>query len=271
MKYLRLAKILSNVKDCEAVEFERLTFNGGENHIKIHGSHVAVTIECLAKSADNVMELLMAVDALRRSGTQWISLFLPYVPYARQDRVMVPGEPLSVKVFCDMINALNLKAVYTLDNHSGVATALLNKCVEVDYLPLLDGIARDCILISPDAGSEKKVAKAAKRFGLDIVTCSKVRQPSTGKIIDTRVNTSDLHGKDCLIIDDICDGGRTFIEIARRLATMNPGRIDLYVSHGIFSRGIEPFHENFNTLYTANLFNHKLKDVESLPITKEML
>lgn len=258
MQYLRLHSILEDVLDCETIEFERLHFNGGENHIKLLSPIKGrVTIEAKLINSDYVMELLLATDALKRAGAQEIYLLAPYIPYGRQDRVMVPGEPLSIKVFANLINAQNYKAVYTLDNHSEVTTALIDRCVEINNHRIiarfiLQGL-EDVLFISPDAGSYKKISKLGVKYGREVVQASKIRDVRTGVITGTRVYADDLGGRTCLIIDDICDGGRTFIELARVLKEKNAGRIILYVSHGIFSHGVDSF-TDIDSIVTTNCF-----------------
>jgi len=109
-------------------------------------------------------------------------------------------------------------------------------------------------LVSPDAGSNKKIFDLAKSIGYDgeIIRCDKLRDISTGKIIETIVYHDDLCGKDAIIVDDILDGGKTFIEIAKVLKQKNVGKIYLIVTHGIFSNGYAELGEYFEQIYTTN-------------------
>lgn len=271
MKYLRLAEILDDVTPEESLDFERLLFNGGENHIKIQKGVERVTIETCLKNSDYVMELFMATDAIRRLGAKQINLLMPYVPYARQDRVMVFGEPLSIKVFTDIINAQGYDNVYTLDNHSSVTTALLKNCREISTDRIMSELLVGGVcLVSPDAGATKKTLQIAA--GVErIVQCSKVRNPIDGTILHTAVHCDDLQGQDCYIVDDICDGGRTFVEIAKVLKTKNPGKITLYVSHGIFSRGVSCFEGLIDEIATTIPFNKrtvKRDKIRVIPLKK---
>ena len=215
-------------------------------------------------SSDDVMALLMIKDALDHAYPHAKGrLFLPYVPYARQDRVCNHGEALSIKVFANLINSMNFDRVTTLDNHSDVATALINNCYNMHCKDLI-GSGSDflmsllktpgCVLVSPDAGSNKKVLDVAKEFGgLDIIRADKVRDTSTGDITGTEVYCDDLGGKTCVIVDDICDGGRTFIELAKKLKEKNAGQIVLYVTHGIFSRGLDGlFESGISSIFTTD-------------------
>lgn len=220
-------------------------FAGGECHVKLLTEYTEedkVRINTRLNSSDDVMNLCLAVDALRNMYVNHIEVFIPYIPYARQDRVMVPGEPLSIKVFASIINSLNLNKVIVFDAHSDVSVALLNNCQNtanyemVKYF-LSELNLTDFTLVSPDLGAYKKVDKLATKINYkgQIATGIKVRDLATGQIIKCDVNTDDLKGKACIIIDDICDGGRTFIELAKALKEKNAGDLYFIASHGIFS------------------------------------
>lgn len=259
MQYLRLHPVLEDVTEHETILCERFLFNGGESHIKLKSPVGGqVTIETQLKNESYIMELFLATDALRRSGAKDIFLLAPYIPYSRQDRVMVPGEPLSIKVFAQMLNAQNYAAVYTLDNHSGVTTALIDRCIEIDMSRMIGRFILQSsyisVFIAPDAGAAKKVQALSRHFNMPIVQASKVRNTADGTIRGVQVHSLSLHEKHCLIVDDICDGGRTFIELAEALKLKGASSITLYVSHGIFSQGITTLLENIDRIFTANCF-----------------
>lgn len=280
MKYLRLREVLADVQETETISFDRMMFNGGESHIKLLSSiPKEVTIETQLKNSGYVMELFIATDALRRAGAEEITLLSPYIPYSRQDRMMVPGEPLSLKVFTNIVNTQNYAAVYTLDNHSPVATALIDRCAEIDNSRIIQEAIEYCgyddaLFISPDAGADKKVQSLAKRFSRDVVHASKIRRVDTGEVTEIRVHCDDLADRDCLIVDDICDGGRTFVGLAKALKWKNAGRIALYVSHGIFYWGTPALQEHIGNILTTNCFREDaqvLDNITIIPITKEDL
>jgi ribose-phosphate pyrophosphokinase len=264
MLYLRLHEVLEDVRQDQTIEFERLRFNGGENHIKLKIPKEGfirrnVRIEAKLTNSDYVMELLLATDALRQAGAVNIQLVAPYIPYGRQDRVMVPGEPLSIKVMADLINAQNYTHVWTLDNHSDVTTALLNNCRQISNKRIISrfimqGRQQELVFISVDAGSVKKTFKLLQRYGGEMIIASKVRDVTSGQIVRTKVHIENLHNATCLIFDDICDGGRSFIELAKVLKQKNAGAIHLYTSHGIYPHGIDSLLENIDSIRTTNCF-----------------
>jgi len=244
------------------IVFKSFTFYGGEPHIKIEpGFDVseAVTITHRLGSFNRLGEICVAVDALKRMGVQKINLFIPYFPGARQDRIMIPGEPLTVKVYADIINAMGFAEVTVLDPHSEVAPALINNCKIVPnyafVAEVIEVIGTDVKLISPDGGALKKIYKLSEYLGgRQVVECSKSRDVKTGKLSGFKVYEEDLAGADCLIVDDICDGGGTFAGLAEELKRKNAGRLYLAVSHGIFSKGFEMFGA-FEKIFTTNSFS----------------
>ncbi|URM37672.1 ribose-phosphate diphosphokinase [Flavobacterium anhuiense] len=245
----------------EEIKFQSFTFSGGEPHIKIAPDFDAnrkVTITHRLNSFNDLGLLCVTVDALRRMDVKIIDLFIPYFPAARQDRVMIPGEPLSVKVYADIINAMQLNKVFVFDAHSEVTPALLNNSTVIPNYTfikaVLENIGNDVKLISPDGGALKKIYKVSEFLGgVEVVECSKSRDVKTGKLSGFKVYEDDLQGMDCLIVDDICDGGGTFVGLAEELKKKNAGKLYLAVSHGIFNKGFEVLN-CFDGIFTTNSF-----------------
>ena len=184
-----------------------------------------------------------------------MTLRLPYLPYARQDRVTVAGEPLSVKVFCTLINAMKFDRVVVADPHSTVAPALLDR-VEIESaegflgqvlaLPeFVGGVA----LVAPDAGAHKRVLALGERFGAPVVCCAKLRNTATGKLSGARV-LDEVPDLPLLVVDDICDGGGTFVALAALLRRHSDRPLGLYVTHGLCTKGVAPLRD-YARLYTA--------------------
>jgi ribose-phosphate pyrophosphokinase len=194
-----------------------------------------------------------------------------YTPYARQDRACAKGEANGIKVFSKLINSMGFDSVTILDPHSDVATALIDNVIVVKPSSIIGNFglgnklrAGNLHLISPDAGANKKVFEVAKIFGTSrVIRADKVRNPATGQITSTEVYCEDLGGQEVLIVDDICDGGMTFIKLAEALKAKGAGGINLYVSHGIFSKGLQPlFDSGINRIYTTNSFKRNLSPEE---------
>nr|WP_294786236.1 ribose-phosphate diphosphokinase [uncultured Flavobacterium sp.] len=245
----------------EGIKFQSFTFSGGEPHIKIapdFDANKKVTITHRLNSFNDLGLLCVTVDALRRMDVKIIDLFIPYFPAARQDRVMIPGEPLSVKVYADIINAMQLNKVFVFDAHSEVTPALLNNSTVIPNYTfikeVLNRIGENVKLISPDGGALKKIYKVSEFLGgVEVVECSKSRDVKTGRLSGFKVYEDDLNGMDCLIVDDICDGGGTFVGLAEELKKKNAGKLYLAVSHGIFNKGFEVL-DCFDGIFTTNSF-----------------
>lgn len=258
---LNLDPAFKPFNDQKEIEFKSFTFSGGEPHIKINPDfdvNQEITITQRLNSFNDLGLLCLTVDALRRMDVKVINLFIPYFPAARQDRVMIKGEPLSVKVYADIINAMQLQKVFVFDAHSEVTPALVNNCEVIPnhtfIQTVIKKIGNDAKLISPDGGALKKIYKVSEFLGgVDVVECSKSRDVKTGRLSGFKVYEDDLQGVNCLIVDDICDGGGTFVGLAEELKNKNAGKLYLAVSHGIFNKGFEVL-DCFEKIFTTNSF-----------------
>lgn len=245
-------------------------FPGGECNVNVLQSVMLqddILIKAYLYNSDDLISLLLTVDACRRVNRLIkIHLFIPYFPYARQDRVCNQGESLSVKVIADLINSLKC-TVTICDPHSDVISALLDNCTITPPLMTMDLSSslkklieeENLIFISPDHGAEKRVREIAKYYNRPMLCATKVRDTKTGEIVKTELTLFSHPASNAnvnfLIIDDICDGGRTFIEIAKRLREQGMiGNLYLYVTHGIFSKGLEVLRPYFKKVYCYHTF-----------------
>lgn len=235
-------------------------FSGGEIQVKVDGLYGvrALTILAHLQSSDDILTLVMTTDAIRRKYGSKVPLKLicPYLPYARQDRVMQPGEAHGLRVMCDLINSLEFDSVTVWDVHSDVALALLNNVTNIEqhrFVSLIP-LEHDFVLVAPDAGAIKKTFATSKALGVGMVRADKTRSTVDGSITGTTVYSDHIYNKDFLIVDDICDGGRTFTELAKELRPLTNGRVLLYTTHGIYSKGFAPFEGLIDRLYVANPF-----------------
>lgn len=237
----------------------------------------AVKITTRLNTFRDVEVLICAVAAIRNiKPNREIALYVPYFLGSRSDRKFQEGGVNYLKqVICPIINSLNFSAVVVLDPHSDVLEACLNNYEKVDNHLIVkyaltgidnkDGAQDRICLVSPDAGAYKKIFDVAKKFGIDkIVTATKVRDLKTGQILKTEVpnlpvsiNQEELK---YVIVDDICDGGRTFIELAKAIKEQRPNAsIYLIVTHGIFSGGFYDLNEMFDGIFCTNSY----EDIES--------
>lgn len=266
--------------DRDFVTITQTTFPAGETCIRIDDKrsypwlplNVKITLDF--KSNSDLFDLALLVDAVRRFYKHGVILALemPYLPYARQDRVCNEGESLSVKVVTDFINSLKFQHVYCKDIHSEVGVALIDNLVhikqEVCASKVCEYIESRTVVVSPDGGAEKKAFAFAQKTGYNMIRATKVRNVLTGRIESTALVDSlkSASGDAYLILDDIAEGGATFIELAKVI--MNDDNysgepIYLYVTHGNFSRGLDELRKYFNKIFVDNLMN---SDVESDPL-----
>jgi ribose-phosphate pyrophosphokinase len=249
----------------------RFTFPGGEQQVSIPDLPKGflkgdVTVLLRVQSASDLVTLLLLTEILRRrvaSDTK-LRLILPYFPFARQDRVMDHNESFSLKAIARVINSLGYDRVMTLDLHSPVTDAIVDNVMEFTSQTIIEQYAKvksliettpDLVLISPDAGAAKKVQAIAKEYTLPGAIGMKLRDIKTGDITGLDLLNSDfISGRPCLIIDDICDGGRNFTTLADVLHLNGASDVKLYVTHGIFSKGLTPFRGLISDIYTTDSF-----------------
>jgi len=267
-----------------AFAFKTMLFPDGQPHIKIDVQQMknvdrAAPVRILTR-LNNANDLLMALfvkNTLDYLEFGHVELHVSYLLTARMDRVMLDGEPFSLKVIASLLNQGNFKKIRIFDPHSEVATALIDRSYAVTNHVFVQDALQDYTkkhsgetycLISPDAGALKKIHKLAQFLQVDnVVECMKERDVKTGALTNFKAMTEDLHGHTCFIVDDICDGGGTFAGTAKMLKEKGAGKVHLIVSHGIFSRGIAI--EAIDEIYTTDSYR-KVEGVHCLPIEKYM-
>ena len=285
-----------HLDESKEIKYIESVFPGGEVFVRLETVPLARTTptEChilicaSITNSDDLMKVIMMTDALKHAGANKVSLFMPYVPYARQDRVCNPGESHSLRVFASLINAQNYHEVGVFDPHSDVTEATINNLVIMNnhrfVLTAIMGNSawgespipfEDFCLVSPDAGALKKISSLGKFLTnngaplTQIVQADKLRNLKTGEIIKTEVHADNLNGANCVIVDDICDGGRTFTELASALKEKGAGEIALIVSHGIFSKGIKNLGPNIDYVVYSDSFYHGDKNMWDFSVVRE--
>jgi ribose-phosphate pyrophosphokinase len=244
-----------------SIDFTRDQFPAGERYIKLEHINGAksVRINARVRGSNDLIELMLAVDALRREAVQNIDLFLPYMPYSRQDRVCERGESFSLKLVLWMLDSCQFRRITTYDNHSNVAEVLLDNIANLNnhaevFWFMDEMVLSDVLLIAPDQGAAKKAqalfdADYNNRIK-DVVFCVKVR--TKGGNIEVGLPIKSLKNEVCLVVDDICDGGRTFVELGKKLKELKIHSNYLFVSHGIFSSGLGKLMEYYKGIGTTN-------------------
>lgn len=264
------------------VPIEFLQFSGGERHIQLHAELLNqltadTQIKASLQNSTDVMDYLLLENVLLEQGTH-LSVEIPYFPYARQDRICAQGQAFSLDLMTRLLNSNSEKfagqrqKIVVWDCHSPVTLELLRKNTRfqeviniepieiIQQSPALMQIlsADNSVLVCPDAGAIQRTQAIAnginpqRQHAIEVIRCEKQRDPSTGKISTTAVDSPDLTGKTAVITDDICDGGATFIGIAKQLRSLNCQNIILYVTHGIFSKGLAVFDGLVDQIFTSN-------------------
>lgn len=216
-----------------------------------------VSVNLKYESDQDLIDLLLIVDAIKRC--PWLNydslvLYVTYFPYSRQDRVCNLGEPHSLRVICDLINTCGFDRVYVVDPHSDVIEALINNVdvLSMDYslfVTSTEVFQEVDAFVSPDAGAYKKVSKTAMSLDKPVVRADKIRDTKTGALSGFEVYSEDLTGQHVIILDDICDGGGTFIGLAEKLREKGAKQVDLYVTHGMFTKGVDVLLRHIDNIY----------------------
>lgn len=269
----RIALTLDN----QPVEIERGVFPDGAVWLKVIGelprfAQVMRVRVAAMRDMNDFMLLAQLVDAARHVTDIAVShLELAWLPWARQDRHMVNGDSFALKVFANQLNTLNFNKVLLLDPHSDAAAAAINNSVVIAQETCLmkSENLRQAIstgklmLVAPDAGALKKIHNVAKASGArDYAILTKERDVATGNLTGFSLVSGNVAGKDVLIVDDLCDAGGTFIGSAQVLRDAGARSVSLYVTHGVFSKGVENLLNNgIDAIYTTTSFaSSELRD-----------
>jgi len=205
----------------------------------VRGTDVFVIQPTCPPVNEHLMELLLAVDALKRSSAARITAVLPYYGYARQDRKDKPRVPISSKLVADLLQAAGVDRVLTMDLHSPAIQGFFD--VPVDHLlaapVLLDWIDRqryhEPMIVSPDAGGVERARFYAKRLGVDLAIIDKRRV--VANVAETMNVIGDVQGRTCVIVDDLVDTAGTLIGSARALIQKGATSVVACFSHAILS------------------------------------
>jgi ribose-phosphate pyrophosphokinase len=212
----------------------------------------ADTLILRPKSIQAFVAAMFYVDAMEERGHEIRNLILPFIPGSRQDRINPVGDTLfTAKSVAKMINDRSFDKVVVIDPHSLVAPALIDRCVQV---PLDNMWAKFwqgyTAILAPDLGATKRAENAAKYMGKPIHHAEKVRDLASGKLIGFSAPTLKK-GEHYLIVDDICDGGGTFLGLAGEIEKAE-AFATLFVTHGIFSKGTQDLTGKFKGVYTTD-------------------
>lgn len=225
------------------------------------------------QSSNDLINLVMYLNS---AGDETESICIPYLPYARQDRKAVAGDPNAVRVLAGLLKTTGVANYTTFDVHSEKSVAAFNYfglSLEnlattkyfIEYIKQSVTLNRNIHLVSPDEGSRERVSKAVEELykysvkSVNTIICEKARDPNTGKLSGFVITYAPIAKPDhIVIVDDICDGGGTFLGIYKVLAEKygKATPIHLWTTHGIYSKGLDELLENFVTIGSTNSFLH---------------
>ncbi|WP_336294240.1 ribose-phosphate pyrophosphokinase [Bartonella sp. CB169] len=211
-----------------------------ELHENVRGQDVFVLQSTSYPANDHLMELLIMIDALRRSSARRITAVIPYFGYARQDRKPGPRTPISAKLVANLITEAGAHRVLTLDLHAGQIQGFFD--IPTDNLYAVPVISRDVkmhyslekvVVVSPDVGGVVRARSLAKRLNSLLAIVDKRRErPGESEVMNI---IGDVSGKDCLLLDDIVDSGGTLCNAASALLKHGANSVTAYITHGVLS------------------------------------
>jgi ribose-phosphate pyrophosphokinase len=213
-----------------------------EIHENVRGEDVFILQSTSFPANDNLMELLILTDALRRSSARRITAVIPYFGYARQDRKSTPRTPISAKLVANLITESGVNRVVTLDLHAAQIQGFFD--IPTDNLYSAPVMTRDIqqrygkdnvMIVSPDVGGVARARAIAQRIGADLAIVDK-RRPRAG-VSEVMNIIGDVSGQSCILIDDIVDSGGTLVNAADALLKAGAKAVSAYITHGVLSEG----------------------------------
>ena len=272
-KYLKTKLVNSNIRK----------FADGEIYIEINenirGNSIFIVQSVSSPANDNLMELLLCIDALKRSSAKNITAVIPYFGYARQDRKVIPRTSISAKLVSNLITKAGADRIVTVDLHAGQIQGFFD--IPVDNLfstPIFARHARKkikskkIICVAPDVGGTERARALGKLLNVGLAIVDK-RRPKPGQSQVMNV-IGDVKNQTCIIVDDIIDSGGTIVNAARALKTRGAKEVYVYITHGVLSGDAVKKIKNSvikNLVITDTIDNvqktKNVKNIEVLPIS----
>jgi len=275
-KYLKSKLVNSSIRK----------FSDGEIYVEINenirGNSIFIIQSISSPANDNLMELLLSIDALKRSSAKNITAVIPYFGYARQDRKVVPRTSISAKLVSNLITKAGADRVVTVDLHAGQIQGFFD--IPVDNLFATPIFARHVrkrikskkiICVAPDVGGTERARALGKLLNVGLAIVDK-RRPKPGQSQVMNV-IGDVKGQTCIIVDDIIDSGGTIINAAKALKARGAKEVYVYITHGVLSgEAVKKIKNSIikNLVITDTIDNlaktKNAKNIEVLPISALM-
>lgn len=251
-------------KEKSDIDYSISRFPDGEPHIVLRNINRKdeVSVVCRIANSDDLFILMQVGDILNRQGIVF-SLKISYLMSMRMDRVISYDEAYSLNIVANIINSMKPADVFIVEPHSYKSTHLIdNSSYEsgTHYIPK----SEEYIYVYPDAGAEARYSSYLPNE--KHVYCSKIRSLETGSLLGFTIKNPEViinnPDKPLMVIDDLCDGGGTFVGIAKEIRKIDPSRkLSIYVTHMVNPKGIENLSKNFNHVWFTNSY----KTWENLP------
>lgn len=241
-------KLAEDIAKCLGIELTKMTvdrFHDGETRVKveasIRGDDVFIVQPTSPPVNENLMELLIMIDAISRASAHRIAAVIPYYGYSRQDKKVKPREPISARLVANLIEVAGADRVLVMDFHSGALQGFFN--IPVDHLTALplfcehirsSGFTADrTVVVSPDVGGVARASEVANRLGFPLAIIAKRRpEPNVAEVVEV---IGDVAGKDCVLYDDMVDTGGSVVMGANLLKERGARSIYVYATHGVLS------------------------------------
>lgn len=257
------------------MNYERIKYPDGQISAKVNLSETIFNPYKIITERINSYEDLFFIRSIAEAipNINEYRLIIPCLFGQRSDRRFTHGQSFDLKLIAEVINNCKFNEVGILDPHSDVSLALINNSYKISsFNHVKDAFDAECIIndiwgvdkpiiISPDAGAYKKCFEYGEKLQAEVVAAVKYRD-SNGKINLKFIG--DVDGKNCLIVDDLIDGGATFINLSKELEVRRAKKVCLYVTHGYFSKGFEILEEAINHIYCTN----SVKDIDHAFVTQ---
>ena len=239
-----LSKKIAKFLKSKLVNSSIRNFSDGEIYVEINenirGNSIFLIQSISSPANDNLMELLLCIDALKRSSAKNITAVIPYFGYARQDRKVAPRTSISAKLVSNLITKAGADRVVTVDLHAGQIQGFFD--IPVDNLFSTPIFARhikkkvkskNLICVAPDVGGTERARSLGKILNVGLAIVDK-RRPKPGQSQVMNI-IGDVKGKTCILVDDIIDSGGTIVNAAKALKDRGAKEVYVYITHGVLS------------------------------------
>jgi ribose-phosphate pyrophosphokinase len=240
----KLAESVAEYLSVPLIDAEVKRFADNEVFVEIHenmrGEDVFILQSTSYPANDNIMELLVALDAVKRASARRVTTVIPYFGYARQDRKPGPRTPISAKLVANIITAAGADRVLCLDLHAGQIQGFFD--IPLDNLYAAPVFCKDILeqynsdtltVVSPDVGGVVRARAIAKRINATLAIVDKRREKAGVSEVMNMIG--DVEGRDCIILDDIVDSAGTLCNAAAAIKEQGANSVSAYITHGVFS------------------------------------